>query len=111
MVQKKDQTKLIVKQRDTVRFVEVKDIVYIESIGRKAAIHFMDETIEYYATLSSLTQKLQPGFFLIHRSYLINLSYLKSYHKKEATMANGDCVPISKYRLSDFEKQLENLGG
>ena len=102
-----NETKIKVKQGTAVRFVETKDVIYIESIGRKAVLHFKDSTIEYYATLSSLTETLQPGFFRIHRAYLINLSHVVSFTKREAYMSNGDTVLISKYRLTDFRKQLE----
>lgn len=101
------ETRILVKQGNTVRFVEAKEVIYIESIGRKAALHLENETIEYYATLNSLAEKLQPDFFRIHRAYLINLQYVKSYNKREVHMANGDSVLISKYRLPAFQKLME----
>ncbi len=99
--------KIMVKQGTTVHFIEAKDVIYIESIGRKVILHFMDSTTEYYDTLKSLSETLQPGFYRIHRAYLINLSHIKYYTKREVHMSNGETVLISKYRLPEFRKMLE----
>lgn len=94
---------LTVRQGSKTRFIHLHDIIYIESIGRKAALHLQDETVEYYAKISDLEKQLGAGFFRIHRAYLVNLSYVESYNKREARLKNSDSVLISKYRFQQFK--------
>lgn len=103
-----DKTVIIVKQGNKIRYVKAQDVIYIESIGRKALLHLTDEVIEYYAKISRLEEQLVPYFFRSHRAYLINLAYVENYSKREIRMKNTDSVLISKYRFSEFEKVLEN---
>lgn len=107
MNQKQDRTKIIVKQGGRIRFVNMQEVLYIESLGRKAVLHLADETIEYYAKISQLESQLHPYFFRIHTAYLINLQYVQSYTRREVVLKNADSVLISKYRLHDFQKAIE----
>lgn len=109
MDQKQDKTMITVKQGGRVRLVNIQDIIYIESLGRKAILHLPDETIEYYAKISQLEEQLCPLFFRTHRAYLINLHYVKSYDRREVVLKNADSVLISKYRLSSFQKAVEDF--
>lgn len=99
-------TNIIVKQNGKTRLIESKDVIYIESFGRKAFLHLANEVIEYYAKISQLETQLQPDFFRVHRAYLVNLDYVENYTKREAKMSNQDFVLISKYRFHDFQNAM-----
>lgn len=106
--QTQNKTKITIKQGSRIRLVNIQDVIYIESLGRKVALHLAGETIEYYAKISQLEKQLSPYFFRTHRAYLINLHYVESYSRREALLKNADSVLISKYRLADFQKAVEN---
>ncbi len=97
---------LTVRQGTKVRMIAIQDVIYIESLGRKAALHLADEIIEYYAKISSLEEKLHPVFFRVHRAYLVNLNYVESYTRREVRLKNAESVLISKYRIREFQKVL-----
>lgn len=97
---------IVVNQNGKIRLIESKNVIYIESFGRKALLHLADETIEYYAKISQLEAQLQPDFFRVHRAYLVNLSCVANYNKREANMCNQDSVLISKYRFGEFQKAM-----
>lgn len=103
-----DLTTITVRQGGKIRYIKAQDVIYIESIGRKALLHLSDEIIEYYAKISLLEEQLKPVFFRSHRAYLINLMYVEGYDKREVRMKNTDSVLISKYRFHEFEKVMEN---
>lgn len=107
MDQKQDKIKIVVKQGNRTRLIDMQDVIYIESLGRKAVLHLTDETIEYYAKISQLEEQLCPHFFRTHRAYLINLHYVESYNRREVLLKDADSVLISKYRFSDFQKAVE----
>ncbi|KAI4444956.1 hypothetical protein C823_007978 [Eubacterium plexicaudatum ASF492] len=64
MEQTQDQIKITVKQGGRIRLVNIQDVVYIESLGRKAILHLSNEKIEYYAKISKLEEQLYPVFFV-----------------------------------------------
>lgn len=103
-----DLNTITVKQGCKTRYIKAQDVIYIESIGRKALLHLTDEVIEYYAKISRLEEQLTPFFFRSHRAYLINLMYVEGYDRREVHMKNTDSVLISKYRFREFEKVMEN---
>lgn len=67
--------KLNLKTRAGLLFIEMTDIIYVESDGRKSTIHCIDEKIfEIPRYLSDIERRLDSRmFFRAHNSYLINL--------------------------------------
>ena len=58
--------------------------------------------IDYYDKIENLETKLDGRFFKCHSSYLINLSYLKSYKNGMAYMINDQTIPVSRLRSKEF---------
>lgn len=83
----------------------IKDIMYIESKQRKLKVHTTYDTIEYYHKLSDIEQELYDNsFFRCHKSYLVNLKYVRSYDNIFITLTNSEKIYVSKYRLAEFSK-------
>jgi len=92
-----------------------KDILYVEARLRKVVIHTTYDIIEYYNKLSDMEDDLKEyNFFRCHKSYLVNLKYIKSYDNTFITLKNGEKIYISKHKFSDFSKSfmyyLKNVG-
>ncbi|MFD3156321.1 LytR/AlgR family response regulator transcription factor [Haloimpatiens sp. FM7330] len=83
----------------------IKDIMYIESTQRKLKVHTTYDVIEYYHKLSDIEQELyNDSFFRCHKSYIVNLKYVRSYDTTFITLTNSEKIYVSKYRLADFSK-------
>lgn len=102
---KKYRTRLAVKHKHKWLIIEVRDILYIQAAAAYAEIHTSQKTHLIHASLKQLEQELDPTRFLrIHRSTIINLSYVQSlepYFNGEffVTLAGGARLKISrKYR-------------
>ena len=71
------------------------------------------EYIDYYDRIENLETKLDGRFFRCHRSFLINLKYLKSYKNGTAYMEGGKEVPVSRLRSKEFSgvilKYMKNV--
>lgn len=100
---------LLIKRGYESQIVPFDDIVYCEIINRKIYIHLSDhEVIDYYDKLEKLEQKLDGHFFRCHRSYVINLKFLKSYKEGQAYLTSGESVPVSRLRGKEFSQTILN---
>lgn len=79
-------------------------ILYIESRGKKAAIHTLKEVIEIYAVMSELEGQLSDSFYRCHRGYLVNMAYITEYDNESITLNNGESVYLTRKKHSEFVK-------
>ena len=92
------------KEWSVIRF---DDIMYCEVINRKVYLHLQDHTVlDYYDKIETLARKLDARFFRCHRSYLLNLQYLKAYKGGQAHLRNDERIPISRLRQNEFSSAL-----
>lgn len=85
----------------------LKDIIYIESQKRKLKVHTTYNVIEYYHKISDIEKEIcENTFFRCHKSYIVNLKYVRSYDNIFITLKNSEKIYISKYKLSDFSKEF-----
>jgi two-component system LytT family response regulator len=99
---------------DGIHLFEVSDIIRLESQDNYTKFYIKDnkpvliaKTLKEYEDLLS-----EQGFERIHQSHLINLSYLKSYIKKDggyAVMADNSHLPISQRKKERLQELLRTL--
>ncbi len=105
---KKDQfSKIMITSIDTIYFLNVNEIVYIEAKANYSNVFLLND-VKYLATRSLMSfQEILPenNFLRIHNSYIINLNFLKKYIQKRGAKIEleGDIVlPVSRRRKEDF---------
>lgn len=99
--------RLLVQRRNEWSMVPFNQIVYCEVINRKVYLHLKNaQVLDYYEKIEVLERKLDNRFFQCHRSYLINLQYLKSYRNGRALLENGDEIPVSRLRGQAFSQAV-----
>ncbi len=102
-MQDASQANLLVQRGYESSIIPFDEIVYCEIIDRKVYLHLVSsEIIDYYDRIENLERRLDGRFFRCHRSFLINLKYLKSYKNKTAYMENGKEIPVSRLRSKEF---------
>ena len=92
---------ILVKAGNSKRNIMQKDILYVEVLNRILTIHTLTEDISCYGKLQELEGELTSSFFRPHRSYLVNLSYVKKYNSSTIYLMRGQ-VPISKKKYPAF---------
>lgn len=101
---------------DSIVFLDLNDIFYFEAEGSYTTIHHKNgsdltvKKIKHFEDLLSADKR----FFRIHRSYLINISHIKKYSKKDGLSVTYDertLLPISREKKEEFEEymQLNNI--
>lgn len=95
-------------------YVDINQILYFKSDDRKVILVSKNEVDQFYGSVDKITQQLScKGFFVPHRSYLVNYRFVKCFQLKKVIMTNGDEIPIADNRREDVLKIqiiLENGG-
>ncbi len=70
-------SKLIIKSKEGISFIDCKDIIFIERENRYTLIHALTESVTTSEGLSEIEERLDKAlFFRSHKSYIINLSMI-----------------------------------
>ena len=102
-MQNASEDSLLVQKGYEGRIIREEEIVFCEIIDRKIYLNLASsEVIDYYGRIEKLEEKLAGRFYRCHRSFLINLKYLKSYKNGTAYMEGGKEVPVSRLRGKEF---------
>lgn len=109
--QKKYLQKLPIKAKQKIKFLEVKDIIWIESEGKFCKLYLQDGYKVINRTLKVLSEQLDPQIFIrTHKSYILNLTYvdtIEPYFRGEyhISLKNGEKLKMSR----GYKFQLEKL--
>ena len=101
---------LLIQYAGANKAIPLDHIYYMESRKHKVVLYTKDgeqaslRSLEYYAKIGELEEELQGQFCRIHKGYLVNLSCVDEYSRTEIMLANGDKLPLSKYKYEDFVK-------
>lgn len=111
MLKKSDAPSLYVKRNKSMERLALSDIMYIEQRARQIFIHLKEnEEISCYEKLSDLSDQLPAElFFLPHKSYAVNLSYVTRIDTslKCFVMADDTNIPIKRELSGKAKKALE----
>lgn len=84
--------------------IEVNSIKYIEAEGNYLNVFCDTKKYVVRQSLDSFVDELaSPSFYKIHRSYVINISKILKYSKKDVQMDNQAILPISRNVKDEFE--------
>lgn len=106
-MQNASEANLLVQRGYERSIISFDDIIFCEIIDRKVYLHLKSgDVIDYYDRMENLETKLDNRFFKCHRSFLINLKYLKSYKNGIAFMECGEEIPVSRLRSKEFSSVI-----
>lgn len=95
-------------------FLQVNDIIRCESNINYTTLHTKEKKkIVAAKTLKEFEEMLVDcGFYRVHNSHLVNLTYINSYNKGKGgggtiTLADGSEVEVSTRRKDDFLKRIQ----
>lgn len=109
-----DIRKIALSMSNGLTFVEISDILMLEADGAYTSFYMKDgqkilvsKKLKFYEDLLSN----RSFFFRTHRSYFINVNYIKKYSRSENAilMDNDFNVALSRDRKQEFDMLLKNL--
>lgn len=81
------------------------DITYIETAGRKIAVHTKKETITYPCKLSEIEEVLPPDLFVrCHQSFIFQLHAVSHIFRTQAVLKDGTEIPISRSYKEEVQR-------
>lgn len=87
----------MIKCGDTVNYISVKDIIYIETYGRKLRLISTSGFFEYYGKIKDEYIKLKSyGFTKAHQGCIVNMFHVISVSKLNFIMSNKESITISR---------------
>lgn len=98
--------KLIIKEKGKIKQVQFSGICHFESSRNKLIIYLnTNEKLEIYRTISDMEELLREkkSFIRIHRSFIINMYYIKEITSDEVTLLSNYKIPLSKKYSSSFK--------
>lgn len=98
---------IVVQKGADCQVLRLDEILYCEVMGRKIYLHKKGrEVVDYYCKLKDLEQSVDSCFFRCHRSYLVNLDYVREMRDGMITLSDGEKIPVSRLREQELSKAL-----
>lgn len=87
------------------------DLLYIEMFGHQMKLHTTTDTIEIRESLRTVEKQLSDVFFKVHKSYIVNLEYIKHFDNNEILLTTGAQVPLSRNNIKEFKERITGFWG
>ncbi len=98
---------LLIQRGNSCQVILLSQILYCEVLARKIYVHQTDGTVlDYYDRLEHLEQQTDGRFFRCHRSYLVNLDYVRGCQKGQVFLPKDIQIPVSRLRERALSEAL-----
>lgn len=103
----KKQPFIVCKKRTTFQCVRLSDISHFENLGRFVVVYFKDKSFEFYSKLNIIEESVKnKGFIRVHRSYIVNLSYILDADKENIYLSGHETpIPIGQVYLDRVRQE------
>ncbi len=98
---------IIVKNSFGVHKIYLSGLIYVEALNRKVIYYLRNgEQIASAERFSSVCDSLMQNseFILPHRSFLVNMNYIRSITAADMHLQNGKTIPLAQRRVSEIKK-------
>lgn len=92
--------------KDQIADIPLEAIHYLEVMDHSVSIHAGKVSYELSTTLSALEEKLSPhGFLRIHKSFLVNMRYIRKFRSRECLLTDGTALAVSEKNYSQQKQK------
>ena len=90
---------------DDILYLEVQQH-YVTAVTKKKTLDKKQKEYSLYASLSDIEERLESfGFLRIHKSYLVNMKYLKKFQCREAILENGVILRVGEKSYAEKKQK------
>ena len=102
-----DETKIMVTDNGRNVLLSCREVMWLASENIHIRVMTTNGSYLIREKLKDRIAKLpKDPFFQIHRSYVVNLSYVHSFDNREVIMTNGSHLPVSRNRFQAFKTAM-----
>ena len=84
-----------------IRFISMAEIEYAEAMNHDTVITTIDCTITARISWKKFLEFLGDEFIRVHRSYVVNLRYIKCFKANKLEMQSGKLVPVPAKKVKE----------
>lgn len=102
---------LIVKCKNGITRFPINSLEYCEIINKTILYYLSNGTVlESFASMIKLEAELlkYPSFLKPHRSFVVNMDFIKSLNTKEILLENGAKVPVPRGKYNEIKQAFIN---
>ncbi len=104
-----NKTQLCIPTKEKKIYVNIHDIMYIESQAKNSVVRTTDAEYQSVHSLLLFEQKIQsPLFIRTHKRWMINMQHIAEIEKNVIKMRNGEKVEISRRNSKAFHTAYTN---
>ena len=108
-ITKKDRELEIIQIGSKNYTINFRDLLYIETFNNNLTLHLTDGgTMTVYSTLKKFSKRLPPNFLQCHKSYMVNMNYIRGFSPHYFTLANGQQIPIPPKKYGGIVETYRN---
>lgn len=98
---------IVLRSNIGVHKVRLSEIVYVEALNRKVIYYLKNNSqitcAEKFAAVCNLLLQHQE-FLLVHRSFVVNMNYIRSIDATDMCLANDNCIPLAQRRVPEIKR-------
>jgi len=106
-----EQPALVVRQRGTIILIPFREIYFIESYKHTVTIYSAGEPVISYEQIGKIIESLPPGFYMCHKSYIVNMRQIQRFQSDEIVLKNGKSIPVSRSKYTEAKEAYLNFIG
>lgn len=104
---KKDEELLSYTTTEGIIRIKPSEIYYFEYFNRKVNMKTIDKTYIIKDKITNIANKMESyGFYMPHKSFTVNLFYVKSIKSYDIYIMDGSVVPLSQKKSVAFREAL-----
>ena len=81
-------------------------VVFCEAVGKKTHMHMRDKVIVCNSGISTVKNMLPEEFVFCHRSYIVNMRYVRSIGKTDIMLDSGEKIPLSRRLYKEVNERF-----
>lgn len=103
---------IVINEKNDAYKLKISDITYIEIQKREMTIHTINKDYIINSSMSKMENELSKyNFYRCHKSFMVNIDFIKNIKQYVAILDNKEEVPISRYKFKDTKARfLSHLG-
>lgn len=105
-IKKESDSYLIENTGVSIEKVYYDEILYIETLDRKACVHRINSNYISKTKLTEFEKKLDKRFFRCHSAYIVNMDCISKIKRLEIILNNNESIYMSKGKKKNFLSAL-----